>query len=134
MQKSMIRVGVVPVDEVLPHVVFEAKNPRDDSHRMTFCGESVCMSSLRLQCFARSGLSCCVCGIRGVYFGVERLPADKRCHLNLYARNLAGEEVLLTKDHILPRSKGGRDILSNLQTMCMFCNVAKGDKVVECGT
>ncbi len=40
-------------------------------------------------------------------------------------RNRAG--VILTIDHIIPRSKGGSNALSNLQTMCHDCNRDKGE-------
>jgi 5-methylcytosine-specific restriction endonuclease McrA len=32
-----------------------------------------------------------------------------------------------TKDHIVPKSKGGKDMLSNTQTICVICNTKKGD-------
>lgn len=50
-----------------------------------------------------------------------------RAHFNLYA--VQGRRlVLMTKDHIVPRSKGGTDDLTNLQTLCTNCNNRKGDK------
>jgi 5-methylcytosine-specific restriction endonuclease McrA len=47
-------------------------------------------------------------------------------HLNLYAEE-NGEPVLLTKDHILPVSLGGKDIYRNLQTLCAVCNMIRGN-------
>ena len=38
-----------------------------------------------------------------------------------------GEEVLFTKDHIIPKSKGGKNHISNYQTMCEPCNSEKGN-------
>jgi 5-methylcytosine-specific restriction endonuclease McrA len=35
--------------------------------------------------------------------------------------------VLMTQDHIMPRSKGGANRLENLQTMCCVCNNRKGN-------
>jgi len=46
--------------------------------------------------------------------------------MNLYAINAAGEEVLMTKDHILPRVLGGKDHIDNYQPMCQVCNSEKG--------
>jgi 5-methylcytosine-specific restriction endonuclease McrA len=42
-------------------------------------------------------------------------------HWNFFS----ADDVLMTKDHIIPLSKGGKDYLGNLQTMCKFCNSAK---------
>lgn len=38
---------------------------------------------------------------------------------------------LLTRDHIVPRSRGGRNVWTNCATACMDCNQAKADKPVE---
>ena len=37
----------------------------------------------------------------------------------------------MTKDHIIPKSKGGKDSLKNLQPMCIRCNEAKGSKIIK---
>ena len=34
--------------------------------------------------------------------------------------------VTLHVDHIVPWSKGGETMLSNLQTLCAMCNIGKG--------
>jgi 5-methylcytosine-specific restriction endonuclease McrA len=38
-----------------------------------------------------------------------------------------GQLVMMTKDHIIPSSKGGADTQDNLQTMCNHCNSKKSD-------
>lgn len=40
-----------------------------------------------------------------------------------------GETSGLTLDHIIPRSDGGGDELTNLQTLCLSCNGKKGNYV-----
>jgi 5-methylcytosine-specific restriction endonuclease McrA len=37
---------------------------------------------------------------------------------------------LMTKDHILPVSRGGSNAVTNLQTMCSTCNAAKGNRMI----
>jgi hypothetical protein len=37
----------------------------------------------------------------------------------------------LTRDHIIPTSKGGQDIWTNVVTSCMNCNSRKGHKILE---
>jgi hypothetical protein len=108
-----------------------------------FDGDVVSVCGLRHQLFACSRFCVC-CGIEGTYFAKERSakkikrrnPRDEQLfkattttwHFNLYALTADGREILMTKDHILPRSKGGRDTLDNLQTMCRPCNNTKDDQ------
>lgn len=74
---------------------------------------------------------CVVCGIEGKYFAKEKFADQSTYHLNLYAVDDNGDEILMTKDHIIPRSKGGIDDISNYQTMCKLCNEAKGNKLED---
>lgn len=94
-----------------------------------FEGYRVRLDSLRYQVFKQSR-ACVRCGLEGTLFLLQHAtdggPPD-RAHFNLYARLPDGELVLMTKDHAHPRSKGGRDHVENLQTMCFPCNFAKAD-------
>ncbi|RZA15647.1 MAG: HNH endonuclease, partial [Proteobacteria bacterium] len=40
-------------------------------------------------------------------------------------------EVLMTKDHVIPIAKGGRDRLNNYQTLCIDCNRKKASSTAE---
>jgi len=42
-----------------------------------------------------------------------------------------GSKRDLTIDHVLPRSRGGRNTWTNLTTCCQKCNLKKGDKTPE---
>ena len=44
---------------------------------------------------------------------------------------VAGDGVDLHVDHILPWSKGGKDELDNLRTLCSACNLGKGTDIPE---
>lgn len=125
------RKGLLNLDEVLPFVVFGAKTKKPTAYKY-FDSIKINMSSQRYQLFSLKGVSCVVCKVSGQYFAIERsfskvVPNKSGWHLNLYALNEHNEEVLMTKDHILPRSKGGGDVLENYQTMCSKCNGAKGN-------
>lgn len=51
-------------------------------------------------------------------------------HLCMYcAQQLAERE--LTRDHIVPRSRGGRDQWTNVVTACRRCNQRKGNRLPE---
>lgn len=81
--------------------------------------------SLRLQTFFTKGLVCAKCGRVGTHFAIERTSGHNLYHLNLWSTDENGDEYLMTHDHILARSLGGADNLSNTQTMCSPCNHEK---------
>ena len=124
----MLRKECYPVDRVLPFVIFEPKKIGRfaNDQKMDFNGDLIKMASDRYKLFATKGLKCCCCGITGMYFAKERFRQNKVYHFNLYGIDEDGNEVLITKDHIFPKSKGGPDSLENYQVMCYTCNEVKG--------
>ena len=130
--KGLIRKSIHSIDEVREVIdTPELRNfsCRTRKKRVNFCGDEIKLHSLRYLVFFEKGMTCVSCGIQGRFFAKERSPTDKRYHLNLYAVNDKGEEVLMTKDHIIPVSLGGRNTLDNLQCMCAPCNKAKGNQM-----
>ena len=63
------------------------------------------------------------CGVNGEFFALE-IDRGGGMHLDLYGY-IDDEEVLLTVDHIVPKSKGGLNNMINYQTMCKLCNEIK---------
>lgn len=96
------------------------------------------VSSLRLELF-RQNPKCVGCHRVGSLWILEAHRHKEPPHLNLYHvgeeecgewKNLCKDGlVMMTKDHIIPRSKGGPTNLENLQTMCAICNGKKGDQL-----
>lgn len=90
----------------------------------------ISVKSLRLQCFKRSK-RCVRCGLEGTIMSVDTFTtkSDRTgSHFNLYAI-YEGKTRLMTKDHTMPKSKGGADHLDNLETMCDQCNHRKGNVI-----
>lgn len=103
------------------------ENRKNKRHREEFDGFLVKPYSERYQTFYNKGIKCSKCGIEGKYFMLEPHAGDEETnirHFNLYT----ADGILMTKDHIIPRSKGGKNHISNYQTMCCSCNEKKGNE------
>jgi 5-methylcytosine-specific restriction endonuclease McrA len=148
-RKAYVRLGIYRIEEVLPFVFskqvkmeLRLKGVSYTDKEWVRCSRRIyitkdgrhlpiSMGSHRYLTFLEKGLSCVRCGIKGVYFALERGYKDNesKAHFNLYAVNENGAEVMMTKDHIIPKSKGGPNRLENYQTMCIRCNGKKADKL-----
>lgn len=80
--------------------------------------------SLRLKIFQNKGTVCVGCGLTAVEFRVQQGKKSPGYHIGLWNDN-----IQFTKDHIIPKSKGGVDKLENMQTMCEICNCLKGNNL-----
>ena len=96
---------------------------RKCDHNIIVDGFSVHSKSLRYMTFYQRGVKCVCCGKEGTHFKLCGDENTNRRHFDLSA----DDGTLITKDHIIPASKGGQDKVSNMQTMCAVCNVEKGN-------
>lgn len=97
--------------------------------------ERVNVDSVRLRVFLTKGCTCVSCGLTGTHFRAERGSSlDERPHVNLYGAGPTGLEVMLTVDHVFPKSRGGPRSIDNLQVMCAPCNARKGARVQDGGS
>ena len=67
-------------------------------------GKKVVKAGMRWQVMERDDFKCVACGAS------------------------SKEGKILHIDHIIPRSKGGLDVLDNYQTLCQTCNIGKSNK------
>lgn len=75
---------------------------------------------------------------RHVNMGRRRQPFTLPSHRNIWVRegghcaycNLALTLRTTTKDHVIPRSRGGEDSLKNVVAACGDCNSKKADKTL----
>jgi 5-methylcytosine-specific restriction endonuclease McrA len=127
--KGYERKSIYSIEEIrglTKDVLFE---PDKKNAKVELDGDIIKGNSQRYQTFFTNGVKCACCGIEGKYFAKEKNINATAYHLNLYAIDENGKEVLMTKDHIIPRSKGGKNHISNYQTMCVRCNVTKGNQL-----
>lgn len=120
-RKRLVHLGEFSLDEVLPFITEE-----DIKKDYTVDGTSyqVRMNSDRYFVFKENN-TCVSCGLEGTKMILDINTGDQSPHFNMYAEE-NGRLVLMTKDHILAKSQGGKDEISNYQTHCSCCNNLKG--------
>lgn len=126
----MERKETYPVEAIFKHVGDEP--PGRSKNEVDFDGDMIKMNSQRYHLFKHKGCRC-KCGVVGVFFAKERQhhATPGRWHFNLYGYRPDGTEVMMTKDHIVPKSKGGVNHFDNYEPMCIDCNADKGNKHEE---
>lgn len=80
----------------------------------------------------KKSLICPDCKLEPKFFALERDANSDQKYYNYMLYGMKdGKEVLFNVDHIIPKSKGGGNDISNLQTMCYYCNVSKGNRTFD---
>jgi len=69
--------------------------------RINTVGQQVALGSSNVKLFARDRLTCAYCGV-------------------------TGHQSMMTREHIIPRARGGKDCWMNVVTACKSCNTRKG--------
>jgi len=74
------------------------------------------------------GYNCCEdgCNLKDFYFGLG-IDNGGGIHLDLYGIDQDGEDVMITIDHVKPKSKGGKDVIKNFRPMCKVHNEIKSN-------
>lgn len=80
--------------------------------------------SVRAEVMRRGGYRCANCGLQGT----------ERRHARHVSYPTPRDGVLLSVDHIVPRSRGGAEAdPSNLRILCTRCNSRKGARIIAPG-
>jgi hypothetical protein len=120
----MIRIKKFHLQDVLPHI---------GKHHKYFYAHGklyrIKLRDSRMMLFAETQ-HCACCLVPGDHFWLEHSGCFTP-HFNLYAINHCGHAVMLTLDHIIPRSKGGTREPHNIQLLCANCNRIKQNKMMS---
>jgi 5-methylcytosine-specific restriction endonuclease McrA len=115
---GMNRIRIYTIEDVFNWI---EENPK----RIYWETDDYRINCKRAKVFYKKGLTCVNCGVKGYFFALEKDKGGGQ-HLDLYGY-IDDEEVLITVDHIIPKSKGGPNTLINYQVMCKICNEMKAD-------
>jgi 5-methylcytosine-specific restriction endonuclease McrA len=68
-----------------------------------------------------------------VHVPYRRVPLTRQnvFHRDQHQCQYCGKTSMLTLDHVIPKSRGGRETWENMVTACLRCNVSKGNKTPQ---
>lgn len=112
---------MIPITEVLDKVRNEVGS------KITIRGVSI-NKTQTLKLFAKKGVQCVSCNRTPAYFMYFESEDNGFLKLMLYHNQRNGLPNFMTKDHIVPQSHGGPNMMYNYQPMCADCNCKKGPK------
>jgi len=130
--QSDLVIGELPFEDILAQIANE-----DTLVDIDIAGKAypVNIGVSRLRIIKKSPVCAC-CGIHATNCSLDldaqstKEAGELRYHINFYATTgVKGQEhqhmILFTRDHILPKFKGGDDSEENSQTLCFNCNCLK---------
>lgn len=128
--KHLKRIGRYEIAEIFPLIGAPGINGILGRHLLNsqIGLKSVKLNGSRIQ-LLKAQPECQCCGLKGSFFAMETDKTGSR-HFNMYGFNEHGHEVLLTVDHITPRSLGGKNH-KNTQVLCYHCNQAKANHIMS---
>ena len=125
MQKSFTRLSKFKIPWVLENFARPGKNMLVGIKGTNY---SVKKGSHRYILFKEKGLTCVTCGRTANKCFLELPKEEVVPHFNFYIFE-NDKEILFTKDHIIPKSLGGKNEQENYQPMCQECNEKKDSKI-----
>ena len=118
--------------QLIKHFTLEQIIPLLSKHKESFTINDkeyvVYLGKSTQKLFAGSQV-CVNCGRTGTHF---RLYHDPKQSIPKFINSMclfSDDNMLMTADHIVPRSAGGLTHSINLQVMCLKCNQKKADKL-----
>jgi len=123
----MVVIKEYGIKEILNQVRFIRNEELRRLKKINLEGYPIKICNLSLQTFKKKSIRCAKCGLVANVF---RLVYDEYSNVFLGLFFVDSNRVIrFTKDHIIPKSKGGKNTLSNLQTMCEPHNLLKDDRI-----
>lgn len=119
--KHRTRVASFTFDEVREMLELPARYKKGKPYGLH---DGVYFSLRRAAIIFEIGFDCVHCGLKGHIFHLEHTFNKASWHLDLYSE----DDTLMTIDHLVPKSRGGPDVVENFQNLCMPCNTIKGNR------
>jgi len=124
----MIVIKEYSIKEILDRVQFIRNKELRRLRKINLEGYLIKICNLSLQTFKKKGIRCVKCGLVANVFRLMYDDRSRDVFLGLFFVD-SQRVIRFTKDHIIPKSQGGKDFLSNLQTMCEPHNLLKDNKI-----
>jgi len=96
-------------------------------------GYHLSLNTFNLLLFKKLGRTCCICGLNGIFFAINKEQSKfrknkikKSTRLTLWGIDNRDRKIKMTVDHIMPKSRYP-ELKNNFCVMCKDCNNHKRD-------